>query len=49
MTQEQRAGTSANKVKDCPVTCDNAEQQDTCGSDGNVYTSACEMKMLNCG
>lgn len=49
MMQEQRTGTVSNQVVDCPTDCSRATQQAVCGSDGNVYSSLCEMKMLSCG
>lgn len=52
MSQERAGGSSAaatNKIEDCPTDCVREAQQMICGSDGNVYTSMCELKMLNCG
>lgn len=46
LSQERNRVGSANA---CPVTCDKEKERMTCGSDGNVYRSECEMKMLNCG
>lgn len=48
MTQE-RTGGASNYLGDCPTSCDNEEDKIVCGSDGNVYSSQCELKMLNCG
>lgn len=51
MSQE-RTGSASNAnqlVEDCPTDCANAAQQLVCGSDGNIYSSQCELKMLNCG
>lgn len=36
-------------VADCPLNCDGHSGQPVCGSDGNIYANACELKMLNCG
>nr|XP_023012352.1 agrin-like [Leptinotarsa decemlineata] len=33
----------------CPVGCKNEIEKPTCGSDGFVYRSECELKLLNCG
>lgn len=33
----------------CPTSCEKEKERLTCGSDGNVYRSECEMNMLNCG
>lgn len=49
MSSEQRTGTTSNQVLDCPTECTKQQQQLTCGSDGNIYSSPCEMKMLSCG
>lgn len=46
LSQERNRVGSANA---CPVNCDKEKDRLTCGSDGNVYRSECEMKMLNCG
>ncbi|XP_059613986.1 agrin [Phlebotomus argentipes] len=49
MSQE-RAG-SGNHIEDCPTECPTAtsEEEMVCGSDGNIYSSGCELNMLNCG
>lgn len=46
LSQERNRIGSSNA---CPVNCDKEKERLTCGSDGNVYRSECEMKMLNCG
>ncbi|XP_025831647.1 agrin isoform X2 [Agrilus planipennis] len=33
----------------CPTSCGNEIEKPTCGSDGYVYQSECELKLLNCG
>lgn len=48
MSQE-RTGSASNYLGDCPTSCDGEEEKIVCGSDGHVYTSQCELKMLNCG
>lgn len=50
MMQEQRtANIAGNQALDCPTDCARVPQQLVCGSDGNIYSSTCELKMLNCG
>lgn len=46
LSQERNRVGSSNA---CPVNCDKEKDRLTCSSDGNVYRSECEMKMLNCG
>lgn len=48
MSQE-RTGSANNYLGDCPTSCAGEEEKIVCGSDGHVYTSQCELKMLNCG
>lgn len=48
MSQE-RTGSAGNQIDDCPTDCTKTAQQTVCGSDGNIYSSSCELKMLNCG
>ncbi|KAJ8925409.1 hypothetical protein NQ315_009241 [Exocentrus adspersus] len=33
----------------CPTSCLNEIEKPTCGSDGYIYRSECELKLLNCG
>lgn len=33
----------------CPSGCGNEKEKPTCGSDGYVYSSECELRLLNCG
>lgn len=50
MTQERTGSAGGNQVvDDCPTECPRGAQQLVCGSDGNIYSSVCELKMLNCG
>ncbi|XP_070497614.1 agrin-like isoform X1 [Chironomus tepperi] len=50
MSQQERTGSFSNYYTgDCPKSCDDVEEKHVCGSDGSVYTSECELKMLNCG
>lgn len=48
MSQE-RTGSASNYLGDCPTSCAGEEEKIVCGSDGHVYPSQCELKMLNCG
>lgn len=50
MSQQERTGSFSNYYQgDCPKSCDGVEEKYVCGSDGSIYTSECELKMLNCG
>lgn len=53
MSQQERTGNLNNfnsqYLADCPKSCDHVEEKLVCGNDGNVYSSECELKMLNCG
>ncbi|XP_014294342.1 serine protease inhibitor dipetalogastin [Halyomorpha halys] len=40
--------TSGSMQPECPTNCTKSDQQ-ICGSDGNVYSSECEMDLMNCG
>lgn len=43
-SQERHASSPA-----CPANCEGEKERPTCGSDGYVYNSECELKLLNCG
>ena len=45
MSQERTSGSVQNE---CPTNCTKSDQQ-ICGSDSNVYSSECEMDLMNCG
>lgn len=49
-SQERTASAQDRKdMAECPPNCYNARDKLTCGSDGNIYTSECQLKLLNCG
>lgn len=33
----------------CPEGCSGEKEKPTCGSDGHIYRSECELRLLNCG
>ncbi|XP_073987653.1 serine protease inhibitor dipetalogastin isoform X1 [Rhodnius prolixus] len=37
------------KPEECPESCEESEVDPTCGSDGNVYRSVCDLKKATCG
>lgn len=41
--------TSGSQLNACPLDCNSEPEVATCGSDGSVYRSECEMQMINCG
>ncbi|XP_017779297.1 PREDICTED: serine protease inhibitor dipetalogastin [Nicrophorus vespilloides] len=45
--QEGQERTRSSLV--CPSECPNEPERPTCGSDGQIYKSECELKLLNCG
>ncbi|BFF99224.1 agrin [Drosophila madeirensis] len=49
MTQERHGNAADACPTDCPKTSADSPSQYVCGSDGNIYSSLCELKMLNCG
>lgn len=49
MVEQRTANIAGNQALDCPTDCAKVPQQLVCGSDGNIYSSMCELKLLNCG